>query len=79
MRNLRRVSYSLTLDTDTGPATASTTPAASSLTAITPQAIRDQLDKARQQLAGYPVRVAIWDQRDPRTAANRASIVTLLD
>ncbi|HEX6640068.1 MAG TPA: hypothetical protein VF215_03095, partial [Thermoanaerobaculia bacterium] len=49
------------------------------LAAISPQAIRDRLAKTRQQLAGYSVRVAIVDQRDPRTAANRASIATLLD
>lgn len=79
VRQLRRVSYSLTLNTDTRVTMPPTTPAPSGAAAITPQAIRDQLDKARQQLAGYSVRVAIWDQRDPRTATNRASIVTLLD
>lgn len=76
VRQLRRVSYSLTLNTDAGVAS---TPAPIGPAAFTPQAIRDQLDRTRQQLAGYSVRLAIWDQRDPRTAANRASIATLLD
>jgi hypothetical protein len=76
VRGLRRVSYSLTLNTDTG---AAAEPAPSGLGALTPQAIRAQLERTRQQLAGYSVRIAIVDQRDPRTAANRASIATLAD
>lgn len=78
VRQLRRVSYSLTLNTDTA-AGAEEKPEASGLAAITPQAIRAQLAKTKQQIAGYSVRLAILDQRDPRTAANRASIATLLD
>jgi hypothetical protein len=77
VRTLRRVSYSLTLNTDTGASAAE--PAPSGPAALTPQAIRAQLDRTKQQLAGYSVRVAIVDQRDPRTAANRASIATLAD
>jgi hypothetical protein len=73
VRALRRVSYSLTLNTDTGATTAEPSPA------FTPQAIRAQLETTRQQLAGYSVRIAIVDRRDPRTAANRASIATLAD
>ena len=78
VRQLRRVSYSLTLNTDTGGSTTGRSES-SGLAAISPQAIRDRLAKTRQQVAGYSVRVAILDQRDPRTAANRASIATLLD
>jgi hypothetical protein len=76
VRGLRRVSYSLTLNTDTG---GSATPAPSGAAALTPKAIKDQLDKTKQQLAGYSVRVAIVDHRDPRNAANRASIATMAD
>jgi hypothetical protein len=76
VRGLRRVSYSLTLNTDTGETTAVAMPSGP---ALTPQAIRDQLEKTKQQLAGYSVRVAIVDKRDPRTAANRALIATLAD
>lgn len=78
VRQLRRVSYSLTLNTDTGESTA-TASESGGLAAISPQAIRAQLTKVRQQVAGYSVRVAILDKRDPRTASNRASIATLLD
>jgi hypothetical protein len=73
VRALRRVSYSLTLNTDTGATIAEPSPA------LTPEAIRAQLEKTREQLAGYSVRIAIVDRRDPRTAANRASIATLAD
>ena len=77
VRGLRRVSYSLTLNTDTGPTAGATAP--SGPAALTPQAIREQLHKTKQQLAGYSARIAIVDKRDPRTAANRASIATLAD
>jgi hypothetical protein len=76
VRQLRRVSYSLTLNTDTGTAA---TPAPSGIAAITPQAIKAELERTKKQLAGYSVRVAIWDQRDPRTASNRAAVATVLD
>jgi hypothetical protein len=75
VRALRRVSYSLTLNTESG----ATEEESSGPAVPTPAAIREQLDKAKQQLAGYSVRLAIVDQRDPRTAANRASIATLAD
>ncbi len=77
VRGLRRVSYSFTLNTDTK--TASNEESASSGPPLTANAIRARLDKAAQQLAGYSVRVAIVDRRDPRTAANRASIATVAD
>lgn len=77
VRQLRRVSYSLSLNTDTGQSTAESE--SSGLAAISPQAIRDRLEKTRQQVAGYSVRLALLDQRDPRTAANRAAIATVLD
>lgn len=76
VRGLRRVSYSLTLNADSGP---SVTAPPSSSPPLTPEAIRAQLDQAKQQIAGYSVRVAIIDRRDPRTAANRASIATFAD
>jgi hypothetical protein len=78
VRGLRRVSYSLTLNTDTGT-TSEEEPAPSGPAALSPEAIRAQLDKTKQQLAGYSVRVAIVDQRDSRTTANRALIATLAD
>jgi hypothetical protein len=74
VRQLRRVSYSLTLNTDTGE----TATASSGLGGFSPAAIRKQLSETGQQLAGYSVRVAIWDQRDPRTAKNRAAVATML-
>jgi hypothetical protein len=77
VRQLRRVSYSLTLNMDSG-ATASTA-APTGLAALTPRAIRAELDRTKKQLAGYSVRVALWDQRDPRTAVNRAAVATMLD
>jgi hypothetical protein len=77
VRQLRRVSYSLTLNTATGGVAAVSPP--SGAAAITPDAIRAELERTRQQLAGYSVRVALWDQRDPRTTANRLAIATLLD
>ena len=75
VRGLRRVSYSFTLNTDTGTAAA----APSSGGPPTPDAIRAQLEATKQQLAGYSVRVAILDKRDPRSASNRAAIATLAD
>ena len=78
VRGLRRVSYSFTMNTDTSD-DATATPPPSGPAAITPEAIKAQLDKTKQQLAGYSVRVAIVDRRDPRTAANRAAIATLAD
>ena len=77
VRALRSVWYSLTLNSDTQPATAA--PASSAGPPLTPEAIQKQLDKVRQQLAGYSVRVALWDRRDPRTAQNRAAIATFSD
>ena len=78
VRQLRRLSYSLTLNTDTAADTPEKSDA-SGLAAISPQAIRARLEKTKQQITGYSFRVAILDQRDPRTAANRASIATFLD
>jgi hypothetical protein len=75
VRQLRRLSYSVTLNTEAGGATAET-PAASGLT---PAALRDQLRQTREQVAGYSFRAAILDRRDPRTPANRAAIATTLD
>jgi hypothetical protein len=77
VRGLRKISYSVTLNSDTQPATATTSP--SSGPPLTPAAIQKQLDKTRQQVAGYSVRYAIVDRRDPRTASNRAAIATFAD
>jgi hypothetical protein len=64
---LRAVSYSLSLDTstaveesdeDTGPG-------------LNPIAQFNQIGK---QLTSYSVRVAVWDQRDPRRKANREKV-----
>jgi hypothetical protein len=76
VRQLRRVSYSFTLNTETG--TVADAPA-SGPGGFSPAAIREQVRSTAQQLAGYSVRLAIWDQRDPRTAANRAAVATMLD
>jgi hypothetical protein len=76
VRQLRRVSYSFTLNTNEG---ASVEPSADGAGGFSPDAIREQLKNTAQQLAGYSVRVAIWDQRDPRRSANRAAVATMLD
>jgi len=76
VRGLRRVSYSLTLNTDPN-SDAAASPAG--LGGFTPEAIRTQLKETQQQLAGYSIRFAIVDQRDPRTAANRAAVATQLE
>ena len=76
MRQLRRVSYSLTLNTDTS---APVEPATSSGPGgLSPAAIREQLRETGQQLAGYSVRLAIWDQRDPRLRKNREAAASLV-
>ena len=76
VRQLRRVSYSFTLNTDSSTAQA---PAPSGLGAFSPEAFREQVRETGQQLAGYSVRLAVLDQRDPRTAANRAAVATMMD
>lgn len=76
VRQLRRVSYSFTLNTDT---VADVDTSSSGFGGFSPEAIRDQLRDAAEQLASYSVRVAIWDQRDPRATRNRAAVATMLD
>jgi len=76
VRQLRRLSYSVTLNTEAGGATLAETSGAA---ALTPAALRDQLRQTRQQVAGYSFRAAILDRRDPRTSANRAAIASTLD
>jgi hypothetical protein len=76
VRQLRRVSYSFTLNTDTA---ANVDTSSSGLGGFSPAAIREQLKNTAEQLASYSARVAIFDQRDPRAAANRASVATMLD
>lgn len=76
VRQLRRVSYSFTLNTDTA---AEVDTSSSGLGGFSPEAIRRQLEATAEQLASYSVRVAIWDQRDPRATANRAAVATMLD
>jgi hypothetical protein len=46
---------------------------------LSPDAIRKQIKQTDQQLAGYSVRLAIVDKRDPRDALNRRAIATVLD
>ncbi len=70
VRQLRRVSYSLTLNTDST--------AAASASGLSPNALLDQVRQTKQQLAGYSARVAIVDKRDPRTFDNRLALTTLL-
>jgi hypothetical protein len=76
VRQLRRVSYSFTLNTDTKP---SVDTSASGLGGFSPAALREQLKQTAEQLTSYSARVAIWDQRDPRVTANRAAVATMLD
>ena len=76
VRQLRRVSYSFTLNTDTKP---SVDTSSSGLGGFSPDAIRARLKQTAQQLTSYSVRIAIWDQRDPRVTANRAAVATMLD
>lgn len=74
VRQLRRVSYSFSLDTGRTAAAPSETSSRLSL-----DAIRSQVKQTSQQLANYSVRIAIWDQRDPRTETNRAAITHFMD
>jgi hypothetical protein len=73
-RQLRRVSYSLTLNTDT-----TVTPQADSSGGLSLDAVRKQIKQTDQQLSGYSVRLAILDKRDPRDAVNRRAVATVLD
>lgn len=76
VRQLRRVSYSFTLNTATG---AKADTSSSGLGGLSPDAIREQIKRTGEQLTSYSVRVAIWDQRDPRATGNRAAVATMLD
>ncbi len=76
VRQLRRVSYSLTLNTDTTDAGEAAV--ASGAGGLSPAAIKEQLRSTGQQLAGYSVRFAIWDQRDPRLRKNREAAASLV-
>lgn len=75
VRQLRRLSYSFTLNTDSTAEEA----APEGLGGFSPDALREQLRRTQQQLAGYSVRLALWDRRDPRAAPNRAAVANLLD
>lgn len=68
VRALRRVSYSFTLNTDTG---STTEPAEEDDGGFNLDAIKEEFRQTRQQLDNYSVRVAILDRRDPRSLANR--------
>jgi hypothetical protein len=76
VRQLRRVSYSATLNTGNSELT---TAQGSTAGGVTPAALREQIRQTRQQLAGYSLRLAILDERDPRTPANRSAIATTLE
>jgi hypothetical protein len=75
VKQLRRLSYSITLNTGApeSPRTAEE-PAGG----FTPAAIQEQIRAARQQVAGYSVRAALLDRRDPRTSENRSAVGTLV-
>jgi len=71
VRSLRRVSYSITLDTSrTSEEKADTRP---SLDAIT-----ESLKETARQITGYSVRLALLDHRDPRRPDNRTAVDQLL-
>jgi hypothetical protein len=69
-RQLRRVSYSFTLDTSQQVEKTEGRPSL--------DAIKDSFEDAARQIAGYSVRVAIYDRRDPRRKENRVAVDKLL-
>lgn len=71
-RQLRRVSYSLTYTNAESSAPETTE-------RPTAEEAAEQARDASRQLAGYSVRVALWDQRDPRRAHNRIAVNAWLD
>lgn len=72
VRAMRRVSYSLSLDTARGTITnSSSRPSLDS--------VRQQIRQTSQQLSTWSVRLALWDERDPRTRANQALIGSSLE
>jgi hypothetical protein len=73
VRQLRRVSYSFSLDTTR----TANLPAPSTRPSL--NALRAQFKQAGRQLANYSVRLALYDQRDPRTKSNRQAIDKFLD
>jgi hypothetical protein len=78
VRQLRRVSYSFTLNPESVATPEEAAPGGASGGGFNLAALRDQLREAGQQLAGYSVRLALWDQRDPRNSKNRAALATSL-
>lgn len=71
-RQLRRVSYSLTY-------TNSESSAPETAERPTAEEAAERAKQASRQLAGYSVRVALWDRRDPRRRQNRAAIDAWLE
>ena len=71
VRQLRRLSYSLTFDTSGSKAVVSTE-------RPNPAQIEQALDASGRQLTAYSVRLSIVDQRDPRRPDNRTSAQAML-
>jgi hypothetical protein len=74
INQLRRLSYSFTLDSARTPDAAQTGNTRPSLAAL-----KSEIRTTGQQLSNYSARLAIWDKRDPRTKANREGIFSFLD
>jgi hypothetical protein len=72
VRALRKISYSLTFNTETGAAPAEST-------RPDPAALKEQVRAAGRQLASYSVRLTLIDLRDPRRRENRASVAKFVD
>jgi hypothetical protein len=71
VRQLRRLSYSLTFNASPSEAESEERP--------DPEEIAAAAEASGRQVKSYSVRIALIDQRDPRSAANRASAQKLLD
>ncbi|MEQ1907843.1 MAG: hypothetical protein ABMA15_03425 [Vicinamibacterales bacterium] len=70
VRVLRAVSYSLTLNTSPEVLPAEGSGAAG----LSPAAVAAQFEQIDKQLTSYSIRMAVIDQRDPRSAANREKV-----
>jgi len=74
VNQLRRLSYSFTLDSSRTPAAMQSESTRPSL-----DALKSEIHQTGQQLANYSARVAILDKRDPRTKQNREGMFDFLD
>jgi len=75
VNQLRRISYSFTLDSSRTPAVTQT--GGGDRPSL--DALKSEIRQTGQQLANYSFRVAILDKRDPRTKENREGIFDFLD